>query len=151
MGYYSNISITVTKKDYLNILKKDEKNNNKCSYYLSKKDGYVSEYMLEGVECVSLRQFSCKYYEEFEEVQLLEKYLSKTKDGYVFFRNGGRVDDFEYRNTAKVKELEYPFSFISQIQNDYKEKMLNEKKHMQAKEEIMEDIDYEEFIGEELE
>lgn len=48
---------------------------------------------------------------------MFEKYLSEAKSGYVFFRDGDRFDDIEYRNTVKYKELESPFKFIEQIRN----------------------------------
>ena len=117
MGYYSDLRISVTKKDYLAMLKKDEKNKNACNYILDKDEAYIYEYKKNGAECVFIRKDSLKYYKEFSDIQMLEKYLSETKSGYVFVRIGGGFDDIEYRNTAKYKELEVPFGFIDQIRN----------------------------------
>ena len=117
MGYYSDLRISVTKKDYLAMLKKDEKNTNACNYILDKDEAYVREYTKNGVECVFIGRDSLKYYQEFSDIQMLEKYLNETKSGYVFFRIGDNFDDIEYRNTAKYKELEVPFKFIDQIRN----------------------------------
>ena len=117
MGYYSDLRLCLTKKDYLAIMKKDEKNRNSCNYILHKDEAYVHEFTENGVDCVFIRRDSFKYYKEFNEVQMLEKYLSETKSGYVFVRIGEGFDDIEYRNTAKYKELESPFKFIEQIRN----------------------------------
>lgn len=98
------------------MLEKDEKNSNSCAYILSPDNAIVKGYKVNGVECIFIKQDSFKYYKEFEEIQLLEKYLSETKNGYVFFRIGDGWDDIEYRNTARFKELEIPFKFIENIE-----------------------------------
>ena len=77
----------------------------------------IYEYKENNIDCVCIRSDSLKYYKEFSEIQMFEKYLSEAKSGYVFFRDGDRFDDIEYRNTAKYKELEVPFEFIDQIRN----------------------------------
>ena len=81
------------------------------------KTGDIYEYKKNNIDCVCIRSDSLKYYKEFSEIQMFEKYLSEAKSGYVFFRDGDRYDDIEYRNTAKYKELEIPFGFIDQIRN----------------------------------
>lgn len=35
MGYYSDLRLSITKRDYLIMLEKDEKNSNSCAYILS--------------------------------------------------------------------------------------------------------------------
>lgn len=117
MGYYSDLRITLTKNDYLAMLKKDEKNKNICNFLLDEYESYIYEYKENNIDCVCIRSDSLKYYKEFSEIQMFEKYLSEAKSGYVFFRDGDRFDDIEYRNTAKYKELEVPFEFIDQIRN----------------------------------
>lgn len=117
MGYYSDLRITLTKKDYLDMLKKDEKNKGICNFLLDEYESYIYEYKENNIECVCIRSDSLKYYKEFSEIQMFEKYLSEAKSGYVFVRDGDRFDDIEYRNTAKYKELEVPFKFIDQIRN----------------------------------
>lgn len=126
MGYYSDLRIALTKKDYMGMLEKDKEN--KCDFILDEDKAYVKHYSENNVECVLLQQFSIKYYKEFESVQMLEKYLGETKNGYVFMRIGDRWDDIEYRNTAKYKELEVPFGFIKTIQDKTKKQILNNKK-----------------------
>ena len=116
MGYYSDLRLSITKRDYLIMLERDEKNSNSCAYILSPDNATVKGYEANGVECIFIKQDSFKYYKEFEEIQLLEKYLSETKSGYVFFRIGSSWDDIEYRNTARLKELEIPFKFIESIE-----------------------------------
>ncbi len=103
MGYYSDLRISVTKKDYLAMLKKDKKNKNACNYILDKDESYVHEYRKNGVECVFIRRDSLKYYKEFSDIQMLERYLREAKSGYVFVRIGDKFDDIEYKNTAKYK------------------------------------------------
>lgn len=117
MGYYSDLRITLTKNDYLAMLKKDEKNKNICNFILDEYESYIYEYKKNNIDCVCIRSDSLKYYKEFSEIQMFEKYLSEAKSGYVFFRDGDRFDDIEYRNTSKYKELEVPFGFIDQIRN----------------------------------
>ena len=77
MGYYSDLRLCLTKKDYLAIMKKDEKNRNACNYILHEDEATVREYTKNGVDCVFIRRDSFKYYKEFNEVQLLEKYLNE--------------------------------------------------------------------------
>lgn len=126
MGYYSDLRVAITKKDYLKMLEKD-KEQNMCKYILDKENAYIKEYLENNVECVLLQQYNFKYYKEFEDVQLFEKYLAEAKNGYVFMRIGGRWDDIEYRNTAKYKELEVPFKFINVIREENVRKMKIEK------------------------
>jgi len=126
MGYYSDLRIALTKKDYIGMLEKDKEN--KCAFILNEDKAYVKEYSENNVECVLLQQFSFKYYKEFDYVQLFEKYLSEAKNGYVFMRIGDRWNDIEYRNTAKYKELEVPFGFIKIIQDKTTKQILNNKK-----------------------
>lgn len=126
MGYHSDLRLSITKRDYLIMLEKDEKNSNSCALFLNPDNARINGYKLNGVECIFIQQDSFKYYKEFEEIQLLEKYLSETKNGYVFFRIGGSWDDIEYRNTAKFKELEIPFKFIEKIEKKARKDLLFE-------------------------
>ena len=128
MGYYSDLHITLTKRDYLHMIEKDRENDNICDCFLNEEKAYIKYYEKNNVECVSIRQFNYKYYKEFEEVQTLEKYLRDTKSGYVFLRVGGGWDDMEYRNTAKYKELEQPFKFIESIEHDVIKQIQNTTK-----------------------
>lgn len=126
MGYYSDLRNSITKRDYLIMLEKDEKNSNSCAYILSPDNATVKGYKANGVECIFIKQDSFKYYKEFEDRQFLEKYLSETKSGYVFFRIGDGWDDMEYRNIARFKELEIPFKFIDSIEKRTRKDLLFE-------------------------
>ena len=126
MGYFSDLRLSITKREYLIMLEKDEKNSNTCAYILSPDNATIKGYKANGVECIFIKQDSFKYYKEFEDIQLLEKYLSETKSGYVFFRVGDGLDDIEYRNTAKFKELEIPFKFIESIERKARKDLLLE-------------------------
>ena len=44
MGYYSDLRLCLTKKDYLTIMKKDEKNRNACNYILHEDEGAPRAY-----------------------------------------------------------------------------------------------------------
>ena len=126
MGYYSDLRFSITKRDYLLMLEKDEKNSNSCAYILNPDNATVKGYKANGVECIFIKQDSFKYYKEFEDIQLLEKYLSETKSGYVFFIVCDGWDDIEYRNTARFKELEIPFKFIESIEKKARKDLLFE-------------------------
>ena len=126
MGYYSDLRVAITKKDYIKMLEKDNQKN-MCKFILDKDNAYIKEYSENNVECVLLQQFNFKYYKEFEGIQLLEKYLAEAKNGYVFMRIGGSWDDIEYRNTSKYKELEVPFKFINIIREENARKIDIEK------------------------
>ena len=126
MGYYSDLRVAITKKDYIKMLEKDNQKN-MCKYILDKDSSYIKEYSENNVECVLLQQFNFKYYKEFEEIKLFEKYLAEAKNGYVFMRIGEGWDDIEYRNTAKYEELEVPFKFINIIREENARKIDIEK------------------------
>ena len=81
MGYYSDVMIATTKKDYNKIVNVLNKLPDK--YLIENVD--VEEYKENNIECVFFRFDYIKYYKEFEDIQTLEKSLSKAKDGYVFF------------------------------------------------------------------
>lgn len=129
MGYCSDLRVSITKKDYLEMLKKDEKNLNICNYLLDKDEGYIYEYNENGIDCVCINRDSIRYYKEFKDIQTFELYLKQTKSGYVFLRAGERADDLEYRNTSKYRELEMPFKFIDQIRNQTKNEILRKNIH----------------------
>ena len=65
MGYYSDLRITLTKNDYLAMLKKDEKNKNICNFILDEYESYIYEYKKNNIDCVCIRSDSLKYYKEF--------------------------------------------------------------------------------------
>lgn len=126
MGYFSDLRVAVTKRDYLTMLDKNKQSSIKCNFLLEPNDAYIKEYEENGVNCVLIQQFDLKYYKEFEDVQQFEKYLKEAKSGYVFLRIGGRWNDIEYRNTAKYKELEVPFKFIKSIKEKANQELLSE-------------------------
>lgn len=129
MGYYSDLRIAITKRDYLSMIEKNKVNSIDCSYLLLPDNARIKEFEKDGNNCILIQLDSLKYYKEFEEIQQLEKYLDKTKNGYVFLRIGTTWDDIEYRNTAKIKALEEPFKFIKQIEK----KAIKESKKQKTK------------------
>lgn len=116
MGYYSDVRIAITKRDYLSIIEKNKTSSIDCSYLLLADNARIKEFEKDKNACILIQLDSLKYYKEFKEIQQFENYLSKTKNGYVFLRIGSTWDDIEYRNTAKIKALEEPFKFIKQIE-----------------------------------
>lgn len=118
MGYYSDLRIALTKRDYLCMVNKNKENFIKCDCIINPDIARIFEYKKNGVEYIVLIQDSIKYYKEFEEIQQFEKYLKEAKGGYVFLRIGDKWNDIEYRNNAKNKELEEPFKFIQQIEEN---------------------------------
>lgn len=123
MGYYSDVMIATTKKDY-----------NKIVNVLSKlPDQYLiknidaEEYKENNIECVFIRWDYIKYYEEFEDIQALEKSLSKAKDGYVFCRLGEENGDIEFRKRSKLPELMKEFDFIREINNSLNKELKEEE------------------------
>jgi len=129
MGYYSNLKVTLEKQDYLEMLEKSKLNSNELNLFDGDKLANIKDYEVNGIECVVIDHYSVKYYEEFEEIQEFEKLLDTAKQGYVFLRTGNSWDDLEYRNTAKIKELEHPFKFI-QATRETVEKEFEEKKYI---------------------
>mgnify|MGYP000673061532 FL=1 len=75
MGYYSEVMIAVTKKDFKKVEDAQAKMTENLLDYVNKHD-----YKENNKDCVFMYWDSLKYYKEFEEVQALEKSLSKLKD-----------------------------------------------------------------------
>lgn len=122
MGYYSDVMISTTKKDYNKIVNVLSKLPDK--YLIENID--AEEYKENNIECVFFRWDYIKYYKEFEDIQALEKSLSKAKDGYVFCRLGEENGDIEFRKRSKLPELMKEFDFIREI-NDSLNKELEEE------------------------
>ena len=99
MGYYSEVMIAVTKKDFKKVEDAQAKMTENLLDYVNKHD-----YKENNKDCVFMYWDSLKYYKEFEEVQALEKSLSKLKDGYVFCRLGEESGDIEFRKRTKIPE-----------------------------------------------
>lgn len=115
MGYYSDVMISVTKKGYEKIKRDQEKF---ADYELLKLFA-ISNFEKNGKIFVLLRtEDTIKYYTECEDINQLEKTLSKLKDGYVFARFGQDTGDIEFRNKAKIKELIEPFHFLKEFANN---------------------------------
>lgn len=122
MGYYSDVMIATTKKDYNKIVNALNKLPDK--YLVESVE--AEEYKENNIECVFFRFDYIKYYKEFEDIQVLEKSLSKTKDGYVFCRMGEENGDIEFRKRSKLPELMKEFEFVREI-NDSLSKELEEE------------------------
>lgn len=123
MGYCSNVMIAVTKKDFKKIENAQKKIPN--NYLLEDMD--IEEYTENDVECVFAHFGYIKYYKEYEEVQLLEKTLSKLKDGYIFCRLGEESTDIEFRKKTKLPELMKEFDFIKELSKSLNEALKEEK------------------------
>ena len=127
MGYYSDLRISITKRDYLSMIEKNKASSIDCNYLLLPDNAIIKEFKKDGNSCILIQLDSLKYYKEFEAVQQFEEYLSKTRNGYVFLRIGSKWDDIEYRNTAKIKALEEPFKFIEMIKKKAIKEITNKK------------------------
>lgn len=123
MGYCSNVMIAVTKQDF----KKIENEQKKIPDNVLLEDIEVENYKENDVECVFAHFGYIKYYKEYEEVQLLEKRLSKLKDGYVFCRLGEEAGDIDFRNRTKLSELLKNFEFIRDISKKLNEELKEEE------------------------
>lgn len=123
MGYCSNVMIAVTKQDF----KKIENEQKKIPDNVLLEDIEVENYKENNVECVFAHFGYIKYYKEYEEVQLLEKRLSKLKDGYVFCRLGEEAGDIDFRNRTKLSALMKNFEFIRDISKKLNEELKEEE------------------------
>ena len=74
MGYYSDVMIATTKKDYEKVKKSQEK----FEINIFDQDAEITDYKENEKDCVFLRLYSIKYYDQFEKIQALEKALEKT-------------------------------------------------------------------------
>ena len=122
MGYYSEVMIAVTKKDFKKVEDAQAKMTENLLDYVNKHD-----YKENNKDCVFMYWDSLKYYREFEEVQALEKSLSKLKDGYVFCRLGEESGDIEFRKRTKIPELMKEFQFIRDIRKKLNEELKEEE------------------------
>ena len=122
MGYYSEVMIAVTKKDFKKVEDAQAKMTENLLDYVNKHD-----YKENNKDCVFMYWDSLKYYKEFEEVQALEKSLSKLKYGYVFCRLGEESGDIEFRKRTKIPELMKEFQFIRDIRKKLNEELKEEE------------------------
>ena len=120
MAYYSNVMIATTKQDF----EKIENEQKKIPDNILLKDIDIEHYKENNIECVFVHFGYIPYYEEFEEVKLLEKCLNKLKNGYVFCRLGEEFPDIDFRKRTKLPELMKEFEFIK----DVSKKLNNELK-----------------------
>jgi len=111
MGYYSNVMVATTKKDFKKI--EDALNKIPNNYLLD--DLEIVDYTENEKECIFAHFGYIKYYKEYEEVQMLEKSLSKLKDGYVFCRLGEEFEDIDFRKRTELPELMKNFDFIINV------------------------------------
>lgn len=123
MGYYSNVMITVTSRDFKQIQKDQEQIGE--SELLEIAD--IEEYNKNGQDCIYIKWESIRYTKRFEAIEQLEKSLINSKDGYVFFRLGEKETDIEFRNTAKIEELKEKFYFLENVNKQLKSIFDNEK------------------------
>ena len=127
MGYYSDVMIATTKKDYNKIV--NVLNKLPDQYLIENVD--VEEYKENNIECVFFRFDYIKYYKEFDDIQTLEKSLSKAKDGYVFCRLGEENGDIEFRRRSKLPELMKEFEFIREIKDSLDKELEDEEEEFE--------------------
>jgi len=132
MGYYSNVMIAVTKKDF----EKIESKQKKIPYNILLDDIKVDEYVENGRECVFAHFGYVKYNEEFEEVQVLEKSLEELEDGYIFLRLGEQFPDVDFRNRTKISELMKEFEFLRELRDSITKELKEEKESAEEEEEF---------------
>lgn len=123
MGYYSYVSFATTKKDFNKIM--NVQNKIPDNYLFN--DSEIKDYNDNGIECTYVDLGQLKYYKEFEEIQALEKSLSKAKDGYVFCRLGEEPGDIEFRNRTKLPEIMKEFDFIKELQQNLNRELEEEE------------------------
>ena len=114
MGYYSYVSFATTKSDFNKI--KNVQNKIPDNHLFDESE--IEEYKENDINCIHVELGYIKYYKEFEEIQALEKSLSKAKDGYVFCRLGEEPGDIEFRNRTKMPELMSKFEFIKELKDN---------------------------------
>ncbi len=119
MGYYSDVMIATTKKDFEKIKKSQEK----FEINIFDQDAEITDYIENEKDCVFLTLYSIKYYDQFEEIQALEKALEKAKDGYVFCRMGEENGDIEFRKRSDLPELMSRFDFIIELKKSLDEEL----------------------------
>jgi len=123
MGYCSNVMIAVTKKDF----KKIEDAQKKIPDNTLLDELEIENYKENDIDCVFAHFGYIKYYKEYEEVKVLEKTLSKLKDGYIFCRLGEESADIEFRNRTKLPELMKYFDFIIDIRDNLNRELKEEE------------------------
>ena len=123
MGYYSTVMIAVTKKGYEKIKKDQEK----FAEYKLLDLFEISNFGKDKSFVLMETEESIKYYREYEDIQQLEKTLSKLKDGYVFAKFGEQLLDVEFKNNAKTKELLEPFDFVKELTDNLKKEFEKEE------------------------
>ena len=114
MGYYSYVSFVTTKSDFKKIKNVQDKILDNHLFDESE----IEEYKENDIDCTHVELGYIKYYKEFEEIQALEKSLSKAKDGYVFCRLGEEPGDIEFRNRTKLPELMSKYEFIKELKDN---------------------------------
>ena len=127
MGYYSYVSFATTKKDFNKIMN----GQNKIPENHLFDESEIKDYNQNGIDCTYVDLGYLKYYKEFEEIQALEKSLSKAKDGYVFCRLGEEPGDIEFRNRTKLPELMREFDFIKELQQNLNEELKEEEEEFE--------------------
>ncbi len=127
MGYYSDVMIATTKKDFEKIKESQEK----FEVSIFDDDAEIYDYKENGKDFVFFRFYSIKYYDQFEEIQALEKSLDETKDGYVFCRMGEENGDIEFRKRTKLPELMIKFDFIREIRDSLNKELDDEEEEFE--------------------
>lgn len=123
MGDFSTVIIAVTKKEY----EKIEKDQEKFADYELLKSFEVRRFGKDNSFVLMQTKYMINYYIGYEDIQQLEKTLSKLKDGYVFARLGKENLVIEFRNNSKLKELLKPFDFIQELADNLNKELKKEE------------------------
>ena len=96
MGYYSDVAIAMQKKDYLTL---KQAISSLCSAADLIEAAKKKEIQIDKEKYVVLKWQSIKWYNDFEEISFIEKFLKKIPH-HDFIRIGEEMDDIEeYQGT----------------------------------------------------
>lgn len=96
MGYRSDVSLTIEKKDFEKLVNKVRQSANKNVKWMF---NYAKKFVSDDCEtdCITLYWEQAKWYENFEEVQFFERFY-KNLNNYHFVRIGDEDEDICVRS-----------------------------------------------------
>lgn len=106
MGYYSDVAIAVQKKDYIKL---KQAISSLCSAADLIEAAQKTEIQIDKEKYVVLKWQSIKWYNDFEEISLIEKFLKKIPH-HDFIRIGEEMDDIE--------EYQVTYHYLIEVQRD---------------------------------
>lgn len=106
MGYYSDVAIAVQKKDYIKL---KQAISSLCSAADLIEAAQKTEIQIDKEKYVVLKWQSIKWYNDFEEISFIEKFLKKIPH-HDFIRIGEEMDDIE--------EYQGTYHYLIEVQRD---------------------------------